>query len=74
MFDQHRLARIGLVPGAFSHIPAVVAQGTYPTRPMKIIAPVQPGGGALRRHRHRRRSGVRGAQPLQREARSDENW
>jgi len=45
MSSQHRIARIGLAVVALILAPAVLAQGTYPTRAIKIIAPVQPGGG-----------------------------
>lgn len=45
MSSQHRIARIGLAVLALIVAPATLAQGTYPTRAIKIIAPVQPGGG-----------------------------
>lgn len=45
MSSQHRIARIGLAVLALILAPAILAQGTYPTRAIKIIAPVQPGGG-----------------------------
>jgi tripartite-type tricarboxylate transporter receptor subunit TctC len=45
MSSQQRIARIGLAVLALILAPAVLAQGTYPTRAIKIIAPVQPGGG-----------------------------
>ncbi|MFO1398904.1 MAG: tripartite tricarboxylate transporter substrate binding protein [Burkholderiales bacterium] len=45
MSMQHTLARLALALAAWA-IPAMAAaQGSYPTKPIKIIAPVQPGGG-----------------------------
>jgi tripartite-type tricarboxylate transporter receptor subunit TctC len=45
MFRKHRVACFALA-GAACLIPfAALAQGAYPTKPIKIIAPVQPGGG-----------------------------
>jgi tripartite-type tricarboxylate transporter receptor subunit TctC len=45
MLIKHRLACIGLVVAACIVASTVVAQGAYPAKPIKIIAPVQPGGG-----------------------------
>ena len=45
MFDKHRLAWIGLALAAFVSAPAALAQTGYPTKSIRIIAPVQPGGG-----------------------------
>lgn len=45
MSNHHRVARIGLAFVACILASAAFAQGTYPTKPIKIIAPVQPGGG-----------------------------
>ena len=45
MFNQHRLAWIGVAAVACIVTPVAVSQGNYPTKPIKIIAPVQPGGG-----------------------------
>ncbi|MFI4902813.1 MAG: Bug family tripartite tricarboxylate transporter substrate binding protein, partial [Burkholderiales bacterium] len=45
MSDPYRLVCIGLALAACVIAPATVAQGTYPVKPIKIIAPVQPGGG-----------------------------
>jgi tripartite-type tricarboxylate transporter receptor subunit TctC len=45
MLSQHHFACIGLMVAACVAAPAVAAQATYPTKPIKIIAPVQPGGG-----------------------------
>ena len=47
------LKRLGAVAAAVTTIPAVIpfaskaraAEAAYPNRPIKIIAPVQPGGG-----------------------------
>ena len=45
MFDKHRLAWIGLALAASVFAPAALAQTGYPTKSIRIIAPVQPGGG-----------------------------
>ena len=45
MLSKHHLACIGLVVAACVAASAALAQGAYPTKPIKIIAPVQPGGG-----------------------------
>ena len=45
MFDKHGVAWIGLAVAACALAGAAVAQANYPTKPIKIIAPVQPGGG-----------------------------
>ncbi len=45
MPSQHRLVCLALAVAACVLAPAAVAQGNYPTKPIKIIAPVQPGGG-----------------------------
>ena len=42
--EQH-VARIGLALAACFLAALASAQGTYPTKPIKMIAPVQPGGG-----------------------------
>ncbi len=45
MSMQHTLARIALALAACAISATAAAQGAYPTKPIKIIAPVQPGGG-----------------------------
>ena len=46
MFNNHRRAWTALALAAcVVATPAALAQGSYPTKPIKIIAPVQPGGG-----------------------------
>jgi tripartite-type tricarboxylate transporter receptor subunit TctC len=45
MLNTHRFARIALAVAACVPAVAALAQGTYPTKSIKIIAPVQPGGG-----------------------------
>ena len=45
MFYKDRLGWISLAIAACVLAPAAVAQGTYPTKAIKLIAPVQPGGG-----------------------------
>ncbi len=45
MFNKSRLAGVALAAAACVIAPLAAAQGTYPTKPIKIIAPVQPGGG-----------------------------
>jgi tripartite-type tricarboxylate transporter receptor subunit TctC len=45
MLSTHRLACMGLAVAACIIAFAATAQGAYPARPIKIIAPVQPGGG-----------------------------
>ena len=44
MLSKRSVACLALVIGALVPCP-LVAQGTYPSKPIKIIAPVQPGGG-----------------------------
>ncbi len=44
MLSANRIAWIGLAVAACIS-PVASAQGVYPSRPIKIIAPVQPGGG-----------------------------
>ena len=44
MFDK-ALALLGCVAAACLVASPALAQGAYPTKPIKIIAPVQPGGG-----------------------------
>jgi|SRR5688572_4367537 len=43
-FTRRRLLSLALVPALLAVLPAVQAQ-PYPNKPIKIIAPVQPGGG-----------------------------
>ena len=45
MLSKPHLACVGLMVAACVAVPAAVAQGAYPTKSIKIIAPVQPGGG-----------------------------
>ena len=45
MFNNFRLAGVALAAAAWVIAPFAAAQGAYPTKPIKIIAPVQPGGG-----------------------------
>lgn len=45
MLSKHRLACIGFLTATCVIAPASVAQGGYPMKPIRIIAPVQPGGG-----------------------------
>jgi tripartite-type tricarboxylate transporter receptor subunit TctC len=45
MSSRHRLALLGFATAACILAPATFAQGSYPTKPIRIIAPVQPGGG-----------------------------
>ena len=45
MLSKHRLACISLVVAACVAAPTAMAQGAYPAKAIKIIAPVQPGGG-----------------------------
>jgi hypothetical protein len=45
MFNKFRLAGVVLAVAACVIAPLAAAQGTYPNKPIKIIAPVQPGGG-----------------------------
>jgi tripartite-type tricarboxylate transporter receptor subunit TctC len=45
MLRKHHVACIGLVVAACVAVSVAVAQGSYPTKPIKLIAPVQPGGG-----------------------------
>ncbi|HEV8500458.1 MAG TPA: tripartite tricarboxylate transporter substrate binding protein [Casimicrobiaceae bacterium] len=45
MSYPHRLVCFGVVLAACVLAPVTAAQGTYPARTIKIIAPVQPGGG-----------------------------
>jgi len=45
MFNQSRLAAVALAAAVCVIAPLAVAQGAYPNKPIKIIAPVQPGGG-----------------------------
>ncbi|HSD00685.1 MAG TPA: tripartite tricarboxylate transporter substrate binding protein [Casimicrobiaceae bacterium] len=45
MLTMHRIVRIALVTGAFLAAATAMAQGAYPAKAIKIIAPVQPGGG-----------------------------
>jgi tripartite-type tricarboxylate transporter receptor subunit TctC len=39
------LAGVGIAVAACLATPSTLAQGTYPNKPIRIIAPVQPGGG-----------------------------
>ncbi|HET6803510.1 MAG TPA: tripartite tricarboxylate transporter substrate binding protein [Casimicrobiaceae bacterium] len=45
MSSSHFLASICAAAAVLVAAPAALAQGTYPDKPIKIIAPVQPGGG-----------------------------
>jgi len=45
MLTKHRAMRIGLMVAASFAATIAFAQGSYPVKPIKIIAPVQPGGG-----------------------------
>ena len=45
MLKTNRLAWVGLAVAACILSPLAAAQDAYPNRPIKIIAPVQPGGG-----------------------------
>jgi tripartite-type tricarboxylate transporter receptor subunit TctC len=45
VFQPHRLMCIGIALAACVLSPVAAAQGTYPVKTIKIIAPVQPGGG-----------------------------
>ena len=45
MSRKHPFAYIGLAVALSVAASVAVAQGSYPTKPIKIIAPVQPGGG-----------------------------
>ena len=45
MLNQYRLACLCLVVASCVLAPTAAAQGNYPTKPIKILAPVQPGGG-----------------------------
>jgi tripartite-type tricarboxylate transporter receptor subunit TctC len=45
MSNPHRLVCVGVALAACLFAPVTAAQGTYPARTIKIIAPVQPGGG-----------------------------
>jgi len=45
MSRKHPFAHIGLAVAMSIAASVAVAQGSYPTKPIKIIAPVQPGGG-----------------------------
>jgi len=45
MLTKHRAMRIVLAVAACVAATIVFAQGSYPVKPIKIIAPVQPGGG-----------------------------
>src|SRR6478609_5951751 len=45
MFNKSGLAGVALAAAACVMTPFAAAQGAYPTKPIKIIAPVQPGGG-----------------------------
>ena len=45
MLRKHPFAYIGLAVAACVAASIAVAQGSYPTKAIKIIAPVQPGGG-----------------------------
>ena len=42
---QHTLARMALAATLSAACAVASAQGAYPNKPIKIIAPVQPGGG-----------------------------
>src|SRR5215207_6239067 len=43
--SRNILACLGICAAACLALPAALAQGAYPAKPIKIIAPVQPGGG-----------------------------
>jgi tripartite-type tricarboxylate transporter receptor subunit TctC len=45
MSYRYRLAGLGLAVATCVLAPSAIAQATYPTKAIKIIAPVQPGGG-----------------------------
>jgi len=45
MLTKHRSMRIDLTVAACIAATITFAQGSYPVKPIKIIAPVQPGGG-----------------------------
>ena len=45
MFNKSRLAAVTLAAAVCVIAPLAAAQGAYPNKPIKIIAPVQPGGG-----------------------------
>ncbi len=45
MLSKHRGACIGLMVAGCIAAAGVIAQSSYPSKPIKIIAPVQPGGG-----------------------------
>jgi tripartite-type tricarboxylate transporter receptor subunit TctC len=45
VFNMQRLARIGVAVTACALATIAGAQDSYPSKPIKIIAPVQPGGG-----------------------------
>jgi tripartite-type tricarboxylate transporter receptor subunit TctC len=45
MLKRHGLACLALMAAASVSAPVALAQQSYPTKPIKIIAPVQPGGG-----------------------------
>jgi tripartite-type tricarboxylate transporter receptor subunit TctC len=45
MLNKYRRAWIGLAAAMCITTPLTAAEGAYPNRPIKIIAPVQPGGG-----------------------------
>ena len=45
MLNRMRIACIGLAAAVCGVVPAAVAQTSYPVKPIRIIAPVQPGGG-----------------------------
>ena len=45
MLTMHRIVRIALVAGALPAAGTPMAQSAYPVKAIKIIAPVQPGGG-----------------------------
>jgi tripartite-type tricarboxylate transporter receptor subunit TctC len=45
MLTMHRIVRIALVAGALLAAGTPMAQSAYPVKAIKIIAPVQPGGG-----------------------------
>ncbi|MEP6944073.1 MAG: tripartite tricarboxylate transporter substrate binding protein [Betaproteobacteria bacterium] len=45
MFNKYWLAGVGVAITVCVLAPIAAAQGSYPNKPIKIIAPVQPGGG-----------------------------
>ncbi|MEO6565183.1 MAG: tripartite tricarboxylate transporter substrate binding protein [Casimicrobiaceae bacterium] len=45
MTRTNRLACLALTSLACAIVPSALAQATYPSKPIRIIAPVQPGGG-----------------------------